>query len=263
MAALSLTPLGTNGFVPTFGRQTMSHLVRHGARALLLDAGSGVARLLEPAGRQRLAGAESLEILLTHYHLDHVVGLSYLPAIWRQGRIRLWAPAPPLVDAAPEEALERLLSPPLFPLRCGEFPAPLEIVPYGGDSLEVAGLPARLRRQRHGGGSVGVVLGERLAYCTDCEPEAATSRFAAGVELLLHEVWVSDAEVAAGAHRQGHSTVEEVAAIARQAQAGALMPVHHFPPRDADGLAELARRLGELSGIEVLLPEEGREYRLG
>jgi ribonuclease BN (tRNA processing enzyme) len=260
---MQITPLGTNGFIPTYGRQTMSFLVEAGARALVLDAGSGLSRLLEPPLAERLAGYGELDLVLTHYHLDHVVGLSYLPAVWRDRPLRLWAPTEPLVDARAEEALERLLAPPLFPLRLKEFPAPIEVHSYGGEKLRAGPWRLRLRRQRHGGGSVGVVVDERLAYLTDCEAEAASAAFAAGVELMLHEVWVTAAEVAAGEPRHGHSTLEEVAELARAAGVATLMPVHHRPDRGGAEVEELGRRLGAESGCRVILPVEGMRYPVG
>lgn len=261
LSTLTLTPLGTNGFIPTYGRQTQCYLVRRGAGAFVLDAGTGLGRLLEAPLAGALAGLERLEIVLTHYHLDHTVGLSYLTAVAGSLPVRIWAPAPPLVDGTPE-ALARLVAPPLFPLRFADFPMRVDVVPYEGDLLEVAGARLRLRRQRHAGGSVGVVVDDRLAYLTDCETEEASAEFARGVELLLHETWVTDEEAAAGAQRRGHSTVEQVAALATAARAGTLMPIHHHPSRSPAELAELTRRLGELTSARVVLPAEGHEYQV-
>src|SRR3954469_23164372 len=138
MSELSITPLGTNGFFPTYGRQTMSFLVRRDGVPLLLDAGTGVGRLIEQETSRALDGASRLDILLTHYHLDHVVGLSYLTAVAAKLPVRIWAPAPPLVDGTPE-ALGTLIAPPLFPIRFADFPSKVEVVPYAGETLEVAG----------------------------------------------------------------------------------------------------------------------------
>jgi ribonuclease BN (tRNA processing enzyme) len=261
MSRLSITPLGTNGFIPTHGRQTQCYLVRRDASAFVLDAGTGLGRLLEAPLADALRGLERLEIVLTHYHLDHTVGLSYLTAVSGSLPVRIHAPAPPLVDGTPE-ALARLIAPPLFPLRFAEFPIAVEVMPYHGSELEVGGARLRLRRQEHAGGSVGVVVDDRLAYLTDCEAEEASAEFARGVELLLHEVWVTDEEAAAGAQRRGHSTVEKVAALATAAGAGMLMPMHHHPTRSPAELEAMTARLGELSTARVVLPVEGREYAL-
>jgi ribonuclease BN (tRNA processing enzyme) len=259
MSRLSITPLGTNGFIPTYGRQTQCYLVRRDDAAFLLDAGTGLGRLLEAPLAKALAGCERLEIVLTHYHLDHTIGLSYLTAVAGSLPVRIHAPAPPLVDGTPE-ALARLIAPPLFPLRFPEFPIAVEVMPYHGEELAVAGARLRLRRQRHAGGSVGVVIDDRLAYLTDCETEEASVQFARGVALLLHEVWVTDEEAAAGAQRRGHSTVEQVAAFATEAGVGTLLPIHHHPTRSPADLDDIVARLGELTTARVELPVEGRRY---
>lgn len=249
-----LIPLGTNGFFPTGGRQTMTFLLFEEDRAILLDAGTGTSRLLDERIRPRLLGHDRLEILLTHYHLDHVVGLSYLPAVWQAGSVRIHAPGPPLVDGDPR-VLDRLVGPPLFPKGLDDLPFPVEISPYSAETLHLAGTPTRFRRQDHSGGSVGVRRGS-FAYCTDCRVDEATVPFVEGVDLLLHEVWVTEGEAAAGDPREGHSTVEEVAEVVRAAGVARLLPIHHRPGRSDEELTTMRRRLEELSGAEVL---EGRE----
>lgn len=258
---MKLVPLGINGYYPSHGRQTMAHLVLpEGGGALLLDAGTGVGRLGDEPARTLLEGAETLDLLLTHYHLDHVVGLSILPAVLGLLPVRIHAPGKPLVDADPAETLCRLIHPPLFPIPLTEYPMPVELDRVTSESLSIAGIDVRLRRQEHPGGSLGVRLGDSLAYVTDTVADDATADFAAGVDLLLHEVWADAGDEAVG----GHSAVDEVARIAVRAGVRRLMPVHHHPRRTQADLerlsAELARRA---EGVEVVLPEEGRVYEVG
>jgi len=262
MGELTITPLGTNGFFPTYGRQTMSYLVRRDGVPLLLDAGTGVGRLLEQGTSRLLDGVARLDILLSHYHLDHVVGLSYLTAVAAKLPVRIWAPAPPLVDGD-QRALGALIGPPLFPIEFCEFPSQVEVVPYTGETLQIDDFRLRLRRQSHAGGSVGVVIDERLAYMTDTEVDAGSADFARGVELLLHEVWVTQEEADRGALRRGHSTVEDVAALARAAGVRALMPVHHHPTRTPAALQQILESLAAHARLPVVPPVEGREHRLG
>lgn len=259
-----LIPLGTNGFYPSFGRQTMSFLVIDEGRALLLDAGSGVGRLGEPPIADRLAGVSTLEVVLSHYHLDHVVGLAFLPGVWRGRQARIWAPEPPLVEGDPTTALGPLLAPPLFPQRPADWPLEVEIRPYSrAADLEPLGWDLAVRSQTHPGGSVGLRLGNRLAYVTDTIADPATADFVAGVGLLLHEVWWSDAELASAPHAAGHASVGAVADIARRAHVGALAAVHHRPDRDAAALATLLDDLRQQSTpIECVELIEGHSHPL-
>lgn len=258
-----IVPLGANGFIPSFNRRTMSFLVLNESEMLLLDAGTGVARLLEPHIVDLIKPYDCLNVILSHYHLDHVVGLSYLLRAWTRGRVRIYAPGRPLVEAAPEEALNGLLRPPLFPLMLQEFPTPVEVVPVTRESLQTGTWSIRLRAQTHAGGSAAIRIGDEIAYVTDTIVDEATSTFARGVKLLLHEVFLTDAEAENGdADRLAHSYPSGVARIARQAGVGCLMPVHHHPERTDAEIRQLAHDMETLAGIEVIVPEEGRVYQL-
>jgi ribonuclease BN (tRNA processing enzyme) len=262
MPKLSITPLGTNGFIPTHGRQTQCYLVRRDDEAFVIDAGTGLGRLLEPELAGALAGLERLDILLTHYHLDHTVGLSYLTAVASSLPVRIHAPAPPLVDGDPD-SLGTLINPPFFPIPFAAFPSRIEVVRYDGDAYELAGAKLRLRRQVHAGGSVGLVVDDRLGFATDCEVDPGSAAFFGDCQTLFHEIWVTDEEAAAGAQRTGHSTIEIVAALASAARIGTLLPMHHHPSRSSDELAGMVARLAELTTSRVILPVEGREYVVG
>jgi ribonuclease BN (tRNA processing enzyme) len=231
--------------------------------ALLLDAGTGVARLLEQHVIDLLRPYDCLNVILSHYHIDHVVGLSYFPETCAQKRIRLYAPARPFVETSPEEALNTLLRPPLFSLSLRDFPMPVEVVPVTRESLQIGTLSIQLRAQKHPGGSAGIRIEDTLAYVTDTIVEQATQTFAQGVELLLHEVWLTDAEVESDeVKRPGHSYAGGVARIAMQAGVSRLMPVHHHPRRPDTDIRKLAHEMQEHTDAEVIVPEEGKVYEL-
>lgn len=260
---MRLVPLGTNGFFPSFGRQTMSFLLLDdpSRRALLLDAGTGVGRLLEPRIATAIAGIEVLDVVLTHYHLDHVVGLSYLSQAWGRD-VRLWAPTEPLVDTTARAAIDRLLGPPLFPLELDRFPIAVEVREYDGD-IELLGRRIEVRRQRHPGGSVGLRIGE-LVYATDTAADEATVDLARGARMLLHEVWLSDEEGRRQPRQlEGHAALGDVLRLAESAGVESLAPVHHHPGRDERALDDLFRQAeGRAASCSILRLEEGRVYRL-
>ena len=262
VARARLLPLGTNGYFPSAGRQTMAFLVAAPGVALLLDGGSGLARLDEPAARELLAGVERVDLLLSHFHLDHVVGISYLPALLAGHRLRIFAPDVALVPAG-GDALERLLSPPLFPLPLARWPIPVEVVRYGAPALAIGPFQVRLRAQQHPGGSVGFRIDDLLAYVTDSIVDPRTVDLVRGVGMLLHEVWLDDAEAARSDPKTaGHSSATAVAELARQAGVGRLVPVHHHPRRDAAALARMAAAMAPVAGCPVELPVEGRPLEL-
>ncbi len=258
---MKLIPLGTNGYYPSHGRQTMSYLLLTEQQAVLLDAGTGTGRLIEPTVAAMVEGYESLDIVLSHYHLDHVAGLSYLPAVWDRGRVRIHGPAPPLVDSDPEMALGRLLSPPLFPATLDSFPTPVEIRPVRNTELAIGELRFTFWRQPHPGGSVGMRIGDDIAYMTDTSVESSNLDFASDVKLLIHELWLTDDE--AGGEVAGHSTLSAVAAFAAAAGADRLLMVHHNPRRTPDEVLAMAESVAEKSGLPVSPGEEATPIEIG
>jgi ribonuclease BN (tRNA processing enzyme) len=258
-----LVPLGINGFIPSFGRQTMSFLLLTGNEALLLDAGTGVGRLLEPTIIDLLQPYDCLNIILSHYHLDHVVGLSYLPGTWMRGIVRIYAPGRPFVEAEPDEAFGRLLQPPLFPRRFQDFPTRVEVFPLKSGFLKIGNMSIQLHGQNHPGGSLGVRIGDGIAYVTDTPVEQTTQTFVQGVKLLLHEVWLTDEEAEQDeVECEKHSYVSGVVQITKHAKVGSLMPIHHHPRRLDVDIHKLAQEMEALAGVEVIVPEEGKVYPL-
>ena len=68
---LSVSFLGTGGPVPTALRGTASVLVTRGGEKLMFDCGEGTQRQM----RRSLGLVQVDEIFLTHFHLDHCLGL--------------------------------------------------------------------------------------------------------------------------------------------------------------------------------------------
>ncbi|MEN0109423.1 MAG: MBL fold metallo-hydrolase [Planctomycetota bacterium] len=235
--------LGTGGFHPAPDRHTACVWLPE--LGLLLDAGTAAFRVVA-----RFAAGDSpterLDVLLTHGHLDHTVGLTYLLGLTdRAGRpVETTVHATRRVLAALET---HLFSPPLFPVQpIGRFmelcsPTPLA----GGATLTTFPL-------EHPGGSTGLRIdgpkgdgGEAarsLAYVTDTRPVGdETIQRIRGVDLLLHEAYFSDID-AELAEQTGHCTARDAAEAAASAGAGKLVMMHRnpraTPEEEATALAE-------------------------
>jgi len=232
---VKLTLLGSGGWIPSPRRETCSALLRADGATVLFDAGTGVSRLLEHP--DLLAGVEQLEIVLTHFHLDHVVGLGYLPALTPAKRV--WAPGRWLYDCDSTEILERLLDPPLFPVPLVDLVESVEEIGEGGLDLGGVGMEVRAQ-QRHSDPTMALRVGEALAYCTDTAYDEANARFAAGVELLVHEAW----HASASTEDETHTAAGEAGRLADEAGAAELVMVH-IDPRETDdeALATPAREV--------------------
>jgi len=217
--------LGTTGYHPNERRQTACFMLPE--IGVVFDAGTGMFRL-----KRHLATRE-LDIFLSHAHLDHVVGLTYLLGdLWDAGMRQVRVHAEPVKL----EAIDRHLHDPLI------FPVPhqYENVPLvPGEPVAVAGggrvthfpLP-------HPGGAVGFRLDlpdRSLAYVTDTTagPDAEYIEQIRGVDLLLHECYFHD-DQCEFAEMTGHSCATPVARVAAAAGVGRLVLVHINPMREDD-----------------------------
>src|SRR5437588_400964 len=74
----------------------------------------GAARFVERP--ELLSGTSRLDIVLTHFHLDHIAGLAYLPALGLCEQTTIWGPGKLLYDISTEELLVQVSRQPFHPV---------------------------------------------------------------------------------------------------------------------------------------------------
>lgn len=224
--------LGTTGYHPSPTRHTACYYIPESS--LVLDAGTGMHALTEIL---RADPRESIDVFLSHAHLDHVVGLTFLLdtfAVTSLKRVRVLGEAEKL-----EAVRKHLFSPHLFPL----LPKEIEF-----HSLEENPKPMQLGcgaeldwfSLEHPGGSIGLLLrrqGKSLAYVTDtvARLDADYVNRVVGVDLLLHECYFTD-RYQPLAEKTGHSWLGAVTEVVRKVGAKRTALIHLNP---------LAEQLGE------------------
>ena len=227
--------LGSGGWIPTRKRQTCCALVRRGTDVLILDAGTGLQRLVERP--DLLEGAENVHVVLTHFHLDHVVGLSYLPALALPRPAVIWGPGALLTDATTRSLLERLLDPPLFAVPLSSLVGDVCELALGELALDSFVVRTRVQ-ERHTHPTLALRVEDALTYCTDTAPDPGNVAFAAGSHALLHEAWHAQAT----SDDAFHSAGGDAGRLARDAGVEHLVLIHVNPLLDSDdALRESAR----------------------
>ena len=223
--------LGTGGYHPNERRHTLSVMLPE--IGLVLDAGTGFFRA--PAHLQM----RTLDVFLTHAHLDHVAGLPWLLVPLHRGeleRVRIHA-----TERTLDAVQKHLLAEPLFPVKLGpsygyEFRTLQEEVSVGNEG-RLTHFPVE-----HPGGAVGYRIDwpERsLAYVTDTRAPGAYVESIRGVSVLIHECNFAD-DQAEWAEKTGHSHTSAVAKLAREADVGRLILTHFDAQRLDDDPVGLA-----------------------
>ena len=215
---MRLLLLGTTGYHPNNQRQTACFMLPDSG--VVLDAGTAMFRV-----RDHLS-TDTLDIFLSHAHLDHVVGLTFLyDVLWERSMRHV------VVHATADKlaAIRRdLFSNDLFPappqFECSPL-ADRVVLPDGGI---VSHFPLE-----HPGGSVGFRIdwpGKSLAYVTDTTAHANANYIERirGVDLLIHECTFPDGWEDRASFT-GHSCTTPVAQVAAAAGVGRLILVHVNP----------------------------------
>ena len=212
--------LGSGGWIPTSRRETCSALLREGSHVLLLDAGTGLQRLVEQP--ELLDGVERLDLVLTHFHLDHVVGLAYLPALTVPPVV--WGPGELLAGTTTRALLDRLLGPPLFSAPLERIAA--DVREIHGATLELGSFEVAVRVQRrHTEPTLAFRVGDALAYCTDTAPDPGTVELAGECRVLLHEAW----HPTVSSDDPFHTASGAAGVLAREAGVEQLVLIHVSP----------------------------------
>ncbi len=199
---------------------------------VILDAGSGIFRARD------LIQTKHLDIYLSHVHLDHSFGLTFMFDVLFEKEMES------VVVHGEADKLaaidQHLFSEFLFPVKPPFDYQPIEQrqfdLPQGGTMTTFP--------LDHPGGSLGYRLdweGHSMAYVTDTTAKADASYIdeIRDVDLLVHECYFPDGWEEK-AELTGHSCTTPVAEVAKAANVKRLMLVHVNPLDESDDPIDLA-----------------------
>ncbi len=273
-----------------YGGDTTSLLVLGvGGERIVIDAGSGLGNLTPHLGE----ADDPLVLLLTHYHLDHLIGLPAFPPLYQKGRsLRIVGPVPSSGHPDTWKSLSTLVGEPYWPVALSETGAALVVSDVAAEdghwigepnrqSLTVGGLEVRVHPVVHPGGCLAWRIDEpatraSFVFATDMEwgrtpPEQrrAFTQFCTRprnpTALIMDSHFVQDEY--AGHSGWGHSTLEEVAALGAEIGADTIIGTHHAPDctdlqldERSEKLTAEVRALGS-DGL-AFLARQGQEVEL-
>jgi ribonuclease BN (tRNA processing enzyme) len=229
-----LVVLGSGGWIPDEGRRTTCVAYRTDDTLFLFDAGSGLARIgREPFNELLPPRRHFVHLFLSHLHIDHTLGLTFLPALWENPTV-IHVPPPTVLGVGPE-ALDALLGGPFFPVSLEDIRPIVSVETLAAGEAVIEGVPVSVRPQQHPGGSVGYRVGDKFVFMTDTRFDPGAAGWARGARLLLHEASaITDGSAEqAQSEANGHSTAAHAAEVARDSAVDELI-LFHLPPFKPD-----------------------------
>jgi phosphoribosyl 1,2-cyclic phosphodiesterase len=243
--------LGARGSFPHIGPE----MVRYGGNTscvevtsddgavVMLDAGTGIRNAASATNRD----LKRMDILLTHFHMDHLQGLGFFAPLFNPGiEVHIWGPRSTTMTL--HRRLARYLSPPLFPVCIRDFTCKLVLHDAPRKTFALGALQVTSDLVCHPGPTMGFRIsegGSSVAYLPDHEVVLGAASLdprwmsgvalAEGVDILLHDSQYDEEEYAQRVG-WGHSTPTQALALARAAGARRLVTFHHDPNHDDDRL---------------------------
>ncbi|HWW01822.1 MAG TPA: response regulator [Candidatus Acidoferrum sp.] len=285
---------GVRGSVPTPGPSTLEYggntsclELRAGRQIVILDAGTGLRLLGRELQTEFGDQALDLTLLLTHTHWDHIQGLPFfLPVYKSQNRVRILGYEGARLGL--ETVLSSQMENPFFPIGLREVPANVRVEELKQLNFSLGNFQVHACFAYHPGVCVGYRLtaaGRSVAFFPDNEirqtnrgaetPAAADFARAENQKLtdfLRHvDVLVMDAQYDRQEYSDhigwGHGCVDEVVALALQAEVKHLVLFHHDPDHDdakVSQMADHARQLvaAQKSALKVDAAREGMVVEL-
>lgn len=256
---MELTFWGVRGTFPVSGpwvnkyggHTSCASVVSSQGAIIVIDAGTGIRKLGDKLRGERKNEPLQVCLLLTHFHLDHIMGLPFFAPLYSsQSSLIIYAPASP---EETEKYLSNLMAGRYFPFEFGETQSQkiFKEIPEG--EFEVGGIQISHIPLNHPQNSLSYSLGEmekNIVFATDTEHpiqgiDEKLVAFVKGADLFIYDATFTPEEYESGKRGWGHSTWLEGTKIAREAKVKELC-LSHFNPSHTDsqidGIISAARK---------------------
>ena len=218
---MEITFLGTRGWYSSKGN-TACILIETKGGNYIFDAGTGIYKIYE-----LLDASKPTCVLLSHFHLDHILGITAFQKIFKGKEILIYG------QRGVKKAIDRIMRKPIYPYYF-DFPLFNFKVVFKEFKKEqrIFDSVVKIAKLSHADPVVGIRIenkGKSFVYATDTLQCEATVKLAKDCDILVHETYFSEEEMKKVKFNTGHSTPKEAAEVAKKASAKKLY-LFHFNP---------------------------------
>ena len=221
-----------------YGGNTSCVQLEHKNTCIILDGGSGIVDL----GKNWNPKYAEVNILLSHLHLDHIMGLGYFEPFYNPDyTVNIWGPSGS--SESLQKRLSRYFSPPFFPVRLKELPATVNVYEVDNSTFIINDFELTSEYICHPGPTVGYrckVDNTVVSYMPDHEPVLGSSDFpkladwcsgynlAKDADVLFHDGQYSGRQYGTKIG-WGHCSIQDAIDFASLAKVKKMVLFHHDP----------------------------------
>ena len=279
-----ITCWGARGSIPVSGKQylvyggdtTCIEVRDSNGQIVVIDAGSGIRAL---GNRLLQEECQSLTVLFTHGHWDHIMGLPFFKPLY-DSRTKVTVYGCPFSRHSLKDMLAPSMNPPNFPIRFEDLRAEINFYGICSGTLNIGRFRIETIRLSHPNQGIGYSFTEdakRFVFLTDNELSYIHEggldfeeycRFCTGADLLIHDAEYTEEEYTR-TRTWGHSTYQDSLRLAIAAGVKRFGLFHHNQDRsdeEIDAIVQECRKqltiLGIGTDMECFATAQGMEIRL-
>jgi len=206
---------------------------------IIVDAGTGIIRLGETLMRKKGQENFHVHLVLTHFHLDHIMGLAFFAPLYSsQAKVTFYSP---LNRETTLRLLNLLMGGRFFPINFSETESEKHFKKVPERDFTIGNINISHIPLHHPQGSFAYKFyekGRSVVFATDTEhPEKGVDNqlveFARKTDFFIYDSTFTPEEYTQGKKGWGHSTWLEGVRIAKQAEVKKLY-LSHFNPSHSD-----------------------------
>ncbi len=233
---------------------------------LIIDAGTGIRKLGIELQRELAGSKLGVDLLLTHFHWDHILGLPFFAPLYSpESEVRFYSTRP---AHELRELLEGEMAHPYFPVSFDLLPAKRGFIDLTKDPIRLPHVCVHPFPMNHPQGATGfrIEAGSRvITHASDLEHgdprfDKILREYAQDSDLLIYDAQFTPDEYPMR-KGWGHSTWLEATRVARDCNVTRLVLFHHDPSHEDTMMVDIvtqARKSFERTqaaqeGIEIVL----------